>query len=79
MTDSQMGPGYTVLCKAGKQTLEQDGAGRLVVTDGWLTDWIILYAHRPNWAQDGVLSINKPIRQMLDKLAYEEYMKGAGV
>ena len=61
--------GAVVLCKAGKQTLERTAAGKLVVTDGWLSDWVIIYDHTPTWAADGLFKFNMPIRQYLNKIA----------
>lgn len=58
-----------VLAHAGNQTLEQTDGGHVVVTDGWLTDWIVFYDHAPRWAHDGTLSINKPLQRKLNKMA----------
>ncbi len=57
-----------ILKKAGKQTLElrQTRHGkRLVVSDGWLTNWIIVY-DSGKWAADSG-NINAPIRNFLNK------------
>ena len=64
-----------VLLKSGKQTLELTELGQLVVTDGWVTNWVLLYGHSTEWVQDGVFYINKPIQKELDKLALQEYNK----
>jgi hypothetical protein len=70
---SQIIPVYnaTVLIKSGIQTLERTDRGSLVVTDGLLTDWIVVYNHNGKWAQDGVLTINKPIVKFLNKYTKE--------
>lgn len=59
----------TVLVKAGKQTLERTKHGRLVVCDGFFTDWVVLYDHAPAWTADGVFRFNLPIRRKLNQLA----------
>lgn len=63
-----------VILKAGTQQLEL-APGGYVVTDGWLTDWIILMEHNGTWVRDGVLNINKPIINKLNQIAYNEYIK----
>lgn len=58
-----------VLKKAGKQTLElrQTRVGkRLVISDGWLTNWIVIYENG-KWSRDCGLVPNKPIERFLDK------------
>lgn len=57
-----------ILKKAGKQTLElrETMRGkRLVVSDGWLTNWIIIYDNF-KWAADSG-NINAPIKKFLDE------------
>ena len=59
-----------VLKKAGKQTLElrQTSVGkRLVITDGWRTNWIVIYEDG-KWSRAcGGLVLNKSIERFLDK------------
>lgn len=66
----------TVLCKAGKQTLEEvylksNSRLNLVVTDGWTTIWIFEYENG-TWSQDtNIFALNKRIVEKLNKLAKE--------
>ena len=58
-----------VLKKAGKQTLElrQTSIGkRLVITDGWRTNWIVIYDDG-SWARGCGLVSNKSIERFLNK------------
>lgn len=61
-----------IIKRAGTQTLELCIAG-YVVTDGWLTDFIIINPHNGEWVQDGALCINKPLKRKLDSIAFNEY------
>lgn len=69
MTESNISDDATVIVRAGKKTLEEIN-GKYVVSDGWLTDWIIFYPKGSNrrWSQDGTLYIPKKIREKLDKM-----------
>ena len=59
----------TVLVRDGELTLERTEGNRYVVTDGWLTDWVIFYNHKAQWAQDGVLVFTDKIMNRLDRIA----------
>ena len=67
MYKSQLSSAYaaTVICKAGKQTLEQTSSGDYVITDGILSDWIVFYSHKPAWSHDGTI---KPCAKIIKKL-----------
>lgn len=59
-----------VLMSDGSQTLERLRTGQLLVTDGFLTNWITIYDpmfydSNPGWKSDGPLKINKGIRNAL--------------
>lgn len=45
---------------------------KLVVSDGWLTDWILLYDHTNQWVCDIGLA-TEPMRELLDNIALAHY------
>ena len=59
----------TVIASQGKQTLERTANGSYVVTDGWMTDWIVFYDGPWVWAHDGTLNIYKRLREKLNAIA----------
>lgn len=64
-----------VLLKGGNITLElHKPSGNIVLTDGWLTNWIIFYGFNGKWASDNLI-INKKIVKRLNKIAqnYVDY------
>lgn len=58
----------TVLRKFGKYTIERTATGEICVTDGWRTDWVILYDFG-GWAHDGVFALRKDVISYLNKLS----------
>jgi hypothetical protein len=54
-----------VLRKFGKYTIELTKDNELVVTDGWRSDWIIIYDNR-TWAHDGVFHLRKDVKAWLN-------------
>ena len=48
--------GEKVLCKEKNLSLVESDLG-LCITDGYLTDWIIVY-NKGSWAHDGVFNLN---------------------
>ena len=58
-----------VLLKDGTITLElHKPGGSVVVTNGWLTNWIIFYGFNGKWASDNLI-VNKKIVKRLNKIA----------
>jgi len=70
--EAQVIDGY-VLFKHKEQTLEYTPSG-LVVSDGWVTDWIILYNHQREWAQDGTLSFYDEISEAIDRICEDNVL-----
>lgn len=61
-----------VILKAGKYTIELR-QNDLVISDGWLTDWVIIY-NNGKWAHDGVFyNLSKKIKDRLDRIARSVY------
>ena len=61
---SQIRDDAVVIKKSGKYTLEIAQAG-IVVTDGWLTDWVTVY-NNGTWAHDGTFGFPKSLKDYLD-------------
>jgi len=57
-----------VLIKSGLQTLETTKEDGLVITDGWLSNWVIVY-NNGKWACNNIFKVNKPIKNYLDLFA----------
>ena len=58
-----------VVCKRGNIHLELTESG-LVLTNGWCTNWVILYGFNSRWAADShAFTGNKIMRQRLDRIA----------
>ena len=58
-----------VVCKRGNIQLELTESG-LVLTDGWGTNWVILYGFNNRWAADSAgFTGNKSMRERLDRIA----------
>ena len=68
--EPQVDGGYVVL-RHKEQTLEYTAKG-LVVSDGWLTDWIIIYPHNRQWAQDGVLDFYDEIKEGIERICEDD-------
>lgn len=62
-----------VLMRVGNITLEFNTAfGRLVVSNGFNANWVVLYDHENKWAADSNIG-NKAIRERLDNIALAHY------
>ena len=64
-----------VIMKRGNITLEVNESGRLVVSDGWFANWLIIYSHNGLWAGDYIVG-NKAIRKRISKIASYAYDNG---
>lgn len=67
---TQVSDSLGVVMKRGNVTLELHPRG-LVLTDGWVTSWIILYGIGNKWAWDASHTTNKEFYRRLDKIAQQ--------
>lgn len=63
--------GGEVLLKRGNITIELCD-NRIVITDGWLTAWCVLYDHAPRWACDWNVRA-KYIIDRMNRIALDYY------
>ena len=48
-----------LIAQQGILDLHQHDDGRFTLTDGWKTDMVIFYDHKPAWSCDGIFFINR--------------------
>ena len=63
--------GGEVLLKRGNITIELN-SNRIVITDGWLTAWCVLYDHAPSWGCDWGVGA-KYIIDRMNRIASDYY------
>lgn len=66
---SNMTGGFTPIAKDGPVTLEIDGHGRAVITDGITTSWVVFEPRGNGWKLDGPLAATGRVREALHAVA----------